>query len=53
YLGTTRKLKEFLSNLTLCSMADPDKFKLPHTKIIYTLSYMKGGLAHPWATNVL
>ncbi|KAF8154523.1 hypothetical protein B0H34DRAFT_676291 [Crassisporium funariophilum] len=51
--GTTGKLEEFLSDLTLCFMADPDKFRLPHTKIIYALSYMKGGSAHPWATNVL
>ncbi|KAF8156064.1 hypothetical protein B0H34DRAFT_635823, partial [Crassisporium funariophilum] len=51
--GTTGKLEEFLSDLTLCFMADPDKFQLPHTKIIYALLYMKGGSAHPWATNVL
>ena len=51
--GTAGKLEEIFSDLTLCFMADPDKFKLPRAKIVYALSYMKGGSAHSWATNIL
>jgi len=50
--GSMGKLNEFLSDLRLSFLADPNRFNTDHKRIIFALSYMKGGSAHPWAMNV-
>lgn len=49
--GTSGKLEEFLSDLRLCFLADGVRFDTSHKRIIFALSYMKGGSAHAWAVN--
>ncbi|KJA15045.1 hypothetical protein HYPSUDRAFT_95796, partial [Hypholoma sublateritium FD-334 SS-4] len=50
--GSSGKFEEFLSDLRLCFLADPIRFDTDRKRIIFALSYMKGGSAHAWAMNI-
>ncbi|KZS92602.1 hypothetical protein SISNIDRAFT_387771, partial [Sistotremastrum niveocremeum HHB9708] len=46
--GTTSKAQAFLAQLTLYFLAKHQELQNDAHKIIFALSYMKGGTAGPW-----
>jgi hypothetical protein len=51
--GSQSKADTFLSQLSLYFMGRRKEFEQDDDKIIFALSYMKGGTAGPWAAEVL
>ena len=51
--GTLSKANTFLNQLSLYFLGRRDDFKDDNNKIIFALSYMKGGTAGPWADEAV
>ena len=51
--GTQSKIDSFLSQLGLYFSGKKKEFQDDQDKIIFALSYMKGGTAGPWAAEVV
>jgi len=51
--GTQSQTDNFLSQLTLYFTGKRGDFQEDHDKIIFALSYMKGGTAGPWAAEIV
>ena len=53
YSGALDQAETFLRQLTLYIHAKPGDFTTDEAKILFALSYMKGGTAGPWADRIL
>jgi Retrotransposon gag protein/Zinc knuckle len=53
YSGDLDKAETFLRQLTLYMHAKPGDFTTDDSRILFALSYMKGGTAGPWADRIL